>query len=575
MYRGAVLTAPTDFRTAATFDEIRADAPDPEQLASEYGSIEAAIAENHELEAALAAFTRWDALCRSFKTWEALTELRYRQEPANALYKREADLLNTVRPKVQALDATIKRRLLASPLRAQLTDEIGSHPFALWEADLGAYDSSVEALCVRESTLEDEYTALLAGARFDFRGERLNQSTIVKYAEHPDREVRRAAAFTRWEFLRDNREQLDRLYDELVHVRDRIARTLGYANFTEVGYRRMRRTDYGPRDVARYREAIRCDVLPLAQRIAAAQARDLGVDELMIWDEKVFSAATPPAPPRAYDAMIRATEDAFAAMDRELGTFLRLMLQRELVDLMSRDGKGGGGFCTTFPDYGLPFVFANLNGTTHDVNVVLHEMGHAFQCYSSRAKPAADRLWPTSEACEIHSMSMEFLAWPQLERFFGADAERYRGDHLKSMILALPYIAAVDEFQHFVYEHPNASPAERNAHWKALERTYLPWRRYGGIPHCEDGGFWQAQLHIYRFPFYYIDYGLAACCALQFWSRSLDDYAGSLTEYEALCERGGDLPFQALVRSAGLRSPLEDGALGAVMQRAGEFLNLE
>jgi M3 family oligoendopeptidase len=397
--------------------------------------------------------------------------------------------------------------------------------------------------------------------------------TVGKYVEHPDRELRREATFLKWDFFSRNRERLDQIYDDLVHTRDRMGRTLGFPNFIDLGYRRLQRTDYGPSDVARYRDAIARHVVPLAQRIVDAQAHAIGVDQLMMWDESIFDTAQPPAPPQTAAAVVDASRGAFNALGAEIGAFARLMVERDLLDLESRDGKGGGGFCTTFTTYGLPYVFANFNGTTHDVKVLVHEMGHAFQCYSSRAKRASDYLWATAEAGEVHSMAMEFLVWPQLDAFFGADAERFRMQHLKSSILALPYVAAVDHFQHLVYEQPDASPEQRNAFWKQVETTYLPWRRYGGIAHAERGGFWQAQLHIYRFPFYYIDYALAMCCALQFWTRSLDDYAGALAEYVALCKRGGELPFVALVQTAGLRSPFDDGVLENVMQRAAHYMD--
>ncbi len=351
-----------------------------------------------------------------------------------------------------------------------------------------------------------------------------------------------------------------------------MAKELEFHNFVELGYRRMMRTDYGPAEVARYREAIVRDIVPLAQRIVQAQARDLGVDELMLWDEHVFSKAGSPKPPQGYEQMLSAAREVFGGLGGEVGSFAGMMMQRDLLDLQSRDGKAGGGFCTSFPTYGLPYIFANFNGTTHDVNVLVHEMGHAFQAYSSRTTPVSEYLWPTFEACEVHSMSMEFLTWPHLEQFFGQDAQRYRIQHLKTSVLFLPYGAAVDHFQHFVYENPNASPQERREFWKQLEATYMPWRRYGGIEHLERGGFWQLQRHVYLMPFYYIDYTLALCCALQFWARSLDDYAGALADYTQLCKRGGEMAFQSLVRSAGLQSPFDEGVLQNVAQRAAEVI---
>ncbi len=402
----------------------------------------------------------------------------------------------------------------------------------------------------------------------------MNLPEIGRYAEHPDRDVRRRAAFAKWDFFARNRERLDRLYDDLVHVRNRMAKELEFDNFIELGYRRLLRTDYGPAQVARYREAIVRDIVPLAQRIAAAQARDLDVDELMVWDEHVFDKCGPPAAPSTPVRMLDAAGEVFNGLGPELGSFATMMIQRQLLDLDSRQGKAGGGFCTSFPTYGVPYIFANFNGTTSDVNVLVHEMGHAFQWYSSRAMPVSEYLWPTYEACEVHSMSMEFLTWPRLDAFFGKDAERYREQHLKSSILFMPYGAAVDHFQHFVYEHPDAAPHERRAFWKQLEATYLPWRQYGGIEHLEAGGYWQIQRHIYAMPFYYIDYTLALCCALQFWARSRSDYDSALADYTSLCKRGGELPFQALVRSAGLQSPFEAGALQFVAQHAAQAMGV-
>ena len=558
--------------TAERFSDISAASPDFTELRAQYDTLENRIERAATVEEAVDAFYAWEAFRRRFSTWSALTELRFQQDTKNERYRAESDKLNELRPKVTGIDVAMKRKFLASPLRAQLEDELGAYVFERWELDVTAFDPVIEPHAVAESQLEDEYVRLLASAEFDFRGERLNLPTIGKYAEHRDREARREAAVIKWQFFSRNRHTLDRIYDDLVKLRDRMAKELEFHNFIELGYRRMMRTDYGPAEVARYREAIVREIVPLAERIVYAQARELGLDEVMLWDEHVFSKNGSPKPPQAYDGMLDAARHVFGGVDREVGGFAGMMMQRDLLDLQSRDGKAGGGFCTSFPTYGLPYIFANFNGTTHDVNVLLHEMGHAFQAYSSRAMPVSEYLVPTYEACEVHSMSMEFLSWPHLERFFGADAQRYRIQHLKSSLLFLPYGAAVDHFQHFVYENPEASPETRHAFWKQLEATYLPWRRYDGIEHLEHGGYWQLQRHIYGMPFYYIDYTLALCCALQFWTRSLDDYEGALRAYTQLCRRGGELPFQSLVRSAGLHSPFEEGVLHYVADRAAEVV---
>lgn len=569
-----MLATPPTLKPANGFSEIRASEPAIDALTREYDDIGDALERAETAEEAVTCFRRWDDLRREFLTWSSLTELRFQQDTRNPEFKADVDRLNALRPKVTGFDVAMKRRFLRSSLRPELEAQLGDFLFARWETDVTAYDPIVESFAVLESKLDDEYVELLAGAQFDFRGERLNLPQLAKYAEHPDRDVRREAAFLRWGFFGEHRARLDDIYDRLVHVRDEMARELGYPNFVDLGYRRMTRVDYGPADVARYRDEIRAEIVPLAQRIVRRQAAEIGVDEIAIWDEKVFDSMGTPRPPENYDDMLAAARGAFGSIHPEIGSFASLMMDGRLIDLQSREGKAGGGFCTSFPVYGLPFIYSNFNGTTHDVNVLLHEMGHAFQSYASREMAVSEYLSPTLEACEVHSMSLEFLSWPQLERFFGADAQRYRISHLKTSLLFLPYGAAVDHFQQFVYENPSASAQDRRAFWTQLEEAYLPWRRNGGIEHLEAGGYWQMQRHIYGMPFYYIDYTLALCCALQFWVRSLDDYAGAIDAYTTLCKRGGELPFQALVRTAGLQSPFETGVLHAVAQRASDVIGV-
>jgi M3 family oligoendopeptidase len=258
----------------------------------------------------------------------------------------------------------------------------------------------------------------------------------------------------------------------------------------------------------------------------------------------------------------------------KLAELFGLMRRRGLLDLETRAGKAGGGFCTAFPAFGVPFVFANFNGTRGDVEVFTHEMGHAFQSWCSLDRFPLECIWGTAETGEVHSMSLEFLTWPQMERFFGADAPRFRRAHLLGALHLLPYAAAVDHFQHLVYERPEASAAQRHAFWREMEREYLPWREYGDVAHPASGAFWQRQLHVYQLPFYYIDYALAQVCALQFWLRSRRDFAEAIEAYVKLCSRGGEAPFRQLTRDAGLSSPFEPGSLAGILEHAGSVLGV-
>jgi M3 family oligoendopeptidase len=383
---------------------------------------------------------------------------------------------------------------------------------------------------------------------------------------------RHAAEQVRWSWFEENRSSLDRIFHQQVELRHAMARKLGFENYIGLGYARMKRVDYTQDDVERFRAAVREDLVPLCTELRARQAKRLGVEKLMFWDEAVHDPQGNPAPRDDHDWLVARAQEMFDAMGGGLDDFFRLLRAAELTDLKNRPTKSPGGFCTSFPSVGLPFIFANFNGTKHDVEVFTHEMGHAFQAYQSREQPMVDYLWPTYESCEIHSMGLEFLTWPHMELFFGNDAERFRQIHLEQALLFIPYGVAVDHFQHLVYAWPDATPAERHAMWQQMETMYLPWRDHGDLPHVREGGAWQFQRHIYLNPFYYIDYTLAQTCALQLWARSLQDPAGTLEAYVALCRRGGEAPFQELAQSAGLVSPFQPGCLSAVIRQASSIL---
>ena len=354
-----------------------------------------------------------------------------------------------------------------------------------------------------------------------------------------------------------------------------MARTLGFESYTPLGYRNMRRVDYDAADVARYRDQVAEHVVPLVARILQQRTAAMGWDRLRFWDEALVDPAGNPKPAGNYDFLVDAAQTMFDELDPRLAAFYRTMRDGGFMDLRNRPGKAGGGFCTSFPTVGMPYIFANFNGTHGDLNVFTHEMGHAFQNAESRALPGIDYLWPTSESAEINSMGLEFLTYPAIGRMVGeAEADRFRRMHLIGALSFLPYGVCVDHFQHEVYANPDASPSDRHAMWKRLEARYMPWTDYGDIAFLNKGGRWQAKQHIYRSPFYYIDYTLAQCCALQFWQQAQHDRADAMNRYVALCGRGGSAPFQDLVRSAGLTSPFADHALASVVQAAASALGL-
>ncbi|MEL6909164.1 MAG: M3 family oligoendopeptidase [Cyanobacteria bacterium J06629_2] len=561
-------------QTQTNFADIQVEKPTIEQVTAEYETINTALDKAQTKAEKEQALQQWEDLRRRLDTWSAMTSLNFSQDTTNKTYQEAQAYSDRLQPKLTALEVAMKQRLLDSQDRPELESILGQQAFSLWSADVTTFEPAIEADLVQESELVNQYVQLLASAKIEFRGETLNLSGIRQYTQDSDRQTRYEAEKARWNFFSQHQTELDDIYDRLVKLRHQMAQKLGYENYTGLGYKRMQRIDYNETDVANYRDEVVAKVVPLAQKIIARQADKLNLDQVCFWDEAVFDLQGNPKPQGDQDWMLQQAQQMFDAMHPELGSFFQMMVAGNFLDLETRPGKAGGGFCTGFPTAGVPFIFANFNQTKGDVEVFTHEMGHAFQAWQSRDLPLIDYLWPTLESCEIHSMSLEFLTWSQMERFFADDADRFREIHLAQSILFLPYGCAVDHFQHLVYANPQATPQERNQMWQQMEARYLPWRQYGELEYPAQGGLWQEKQHIYCSPFYYIDYTLALCCALQFWLKAEADFDGALAEYIALCQRGGQAPFQSLTSSANLVSPFQSGSLAQVVTKAQEFLSL-
>jgi len=559
---------------AVHFSEMHPPAPDPNALASEFDELGVRWAAAADAPERRAVLESWDRLRRRFHTWYELAQVRFTQNTSDEDARAERELSDELEPRFTSLEVVFLEAVLASEYKAELERDLGPQSLALWRLNVAAFDPRIEADRVAEARVAARYTDLIAQARIPFQGQEWNHASIAKFAEDPDRELRRTAAEARWAWFEANGAETDRIYDELVELRAGMARTLGHEDFVSLGYERMKRVDYDRSDVERFRTSVRDSVVPVCQRVLARRAGALGLEQLAIWDEALADPDGNPAPRGDAQWTEREAAQVFSETHPELGNFYEMLGDRGLLDLATREGKAAGGYTTFIEEEGVPFVFANFNGTLGDVDVLTHEVGHAFQVWSSRERFPMEHRWPTLEACEIHSMSLELLAWPSMERFFGEDAERYRRIHLENNLLFLPYGVAVDHFQHRVYENPGASPAERHQMWKEMESLYLPWRDNGGIPWLEKGGRWQAQLHIYQSPFYYIDYTLALTCALQLWAWAERDRPAAMDAYVALCRRGGSASFQELVRGAGLTSPFDDGCLGGAVEHAVDRLAL-
>ena len=519
---------------------------------------------------------KWSELRSRYQTMSQLNEVRYTIDTRDAAIKEERKFLDDQEPTVEEWNTEMRRALLSHPHRDALEKEFGRQFISSMETAIQTFDPKIAEHLKKQADLSRQYTDLLASAKIEFEGKTYNLTGLEQFLHNENRDVRHAAARERYEFFGAKAFELDRIYDELVHVRHDMARQLGYPNFIPLGYKLLFRTDYGPTEVSLLREEVRQHVVPLAARWRERQKKRLGVDELRFWDMRLLDGRPAPKPIGNAETIVENTSRMYNELSPQTGEFFSMMRDRGLFDLVTKEGKAGGGYCTSFPDFGVPFVFSNFNGTKGDVEVMTHECGHAFQCWSARNQPLLEYHWPTYEACEIHSMGMEFLTYPWMDLFFGTEAERFRRIHMIESIVFLPYGCAVDEFQHFVYANPDSGPEARKIEWRKIENKYLPWANYGDLKFPAEGGFWQGQMHIYNAPFYYIDYVLAQTCALQIWKKSVGDRDRALREYMAICPPGGSQSFLQLVQTGGLRNPFEPGVLRGIVAEAeryvGDFL---
>lgn len=554
------------------FSEMIYERPDFDKLESDFRQKIGVLVNSDNVEKQAGVIEEINLIREDVDTAMSLARIRQTMDTRDAFYDGESAFFDKQSPRYQALIDEYYRGLTTSRFRPELENRFGKRLLALAEAAQKTFKPEIMGDLAEENRLCTEYMKLLASAEIDFDGKRLNLAGLGPYRESADREIRRRSTEAYFGFLSQNRERLDAIYHSLVHVRNRMAIALGFESFIPLAYLRMSRLDFDADMVRRYRESILKTIVPIANALREDQKVRLDLDHLYYYDLPFRFGNGNPKPKGSAAEVIREGKDMYHALSRETGEFIDRMLDEGLMDLENRAGKAGGGYCSWIPKYRAPFVFSNFNGTSGDVDVLTHEAGHAFQAHMSRDFEIPEYVWPTMEAAEIHSMSMEFITWPWMDRFFGPDADKYRFMHLSDSLLFIPYGALVDEFQHVVYDNPGFTPAERFKTWRDLEKKYLPYRDFSGNAYLEEGGYWQCQRHIYESPFYYIDYTLAQVCAIQYWERFRENRESAWSDYLKLCKAGGSAPFLELVRIGGLESPFDPGVLEKTVGPAKEWL---
>ena len=475
-------------------------------------------------------------------------------------------------PIFENLVVSYKKKLYESPYRGVLEEKIGKVAFKNIELAMKAVDEKLIPLMQEENKLQTDYNKLLSSARIDWNGEQLNLSLMNPYLHSADRTVRKEA----WEkysaFFVEHQEERDDFYDKLVKNRTKQGQLMGYENYLPLGYARMNRNSYTRSDIQSFREQVKKDFVPFAEKIHEARCERLGLTKLSYIDEGVSFTNGNPSVVGTPAEILENGRKMYRELSPETGRFMDFMCDNELFDVLGRKNKKTGGYMTMIPDYKAPYIFANFNGTSGDADVITHECGHAFQGYITADDPILEHNDITMETAETHSMSMEFFTEPWMNLLFGARAKDYVRMHFEDSVVFIPYGTMVDEFQDICYSEPSLSPKERDGVWRDLERQYKPHLDYTGNPYYEMGGFWQKQHHIYDSPLYYIDYCIAGSNALQYKVMMDEDYKKAWASYLKLCKLSASDFFDGLMKKAGLINVFEDGSLRYIAGKLSEKL---
>ncbi|SIO67646.1 oligoendopeptidase F [Singulisphaera sp. GP187] len=491
--------------------------------------------------------------------------------------EREAAYLEFVRdiePRLKPVHNEIRTKYLDSPHRSSLSIE-RYHVFDRAQENRRALYR--EANIPREtelSELDQQYQKIVGAMTVNFQGEERTPSQMAPFLEENDRSIRQTA----WELVANRRladkETLDALFDQMVKVRVEVAREAGFPNYVEYAYRLRERFDYGINEAVAFQSAIERVVVPLARRIQEERKQSLGIETLRPWDVAVDPLGRAPLRPFSeIDRLAEGSEAIFSGVDPELGSQFAFLRSNGLLDLANRKGKAPGGYQTTLEDDRLPFIFMNAVGLDGDVRTLLHEGGHAFHALASRGEPLSAYRESPIEFCEVASMSMELLGARNLEWFYSNDdANRSYRQLLEGIVLILPWIATVDAFQHWVYNHPNHTREQRSEAWSALIDRFGGIVDWSGLEEAKAHS-WHRQLHIFLYPFYYIEYGIAQLGALQIWQRSLADRPEAVAAYRRALALGGARPLPELFAAAGIRFDFSEPALRPLMDAIGKELD--
>ena len=550
------------------FSEMTYTRPDMPAVFREIESMTARLKAAQSAAEQLSVYKELEQLTSRLYTQASICGIRNTVDTRDSFYEEEQNYFDEQFPLLSEKLQEFNRALFESKFRPELEQELGALLFTNIEMDLKSFSPEIIPLMQEESRLSMEYQKLYASAKIDFMGKTVTVAQLGPYKQDKDRAVRKAALEAEGGFFDAHRQELDEIYDKLVKNRTEQAKKLGFENYVPLGFLRMGRNCYTPADLDSFRDQVVRDLVPLTTKVKARQAKRLGISDFKFYDDALKFKNGSAVPQGTPEEIMAAGKKMYHELSPETAEFIDLMFDNDLFDVLAKEGKAPGGYCTSLPDYGYPFIFSNFNGTSGDVDVLTHEAGHAFADFiADRTIPIRANRNPSMEGCETHSMSMDFLTAPWHHLFFGPMTDQYELSHAEDALTFVPYGCLVDHFQYEVYSHPEMTPEERNQTWLRLEKRYRPYIDFADLPFYGRGAGWQRQMHIYQSPFYYIDYCLAQVMSLQYFALSLEDREAAWNKYMDFVRLGGTKTFVDLAHAVGLRSPIDEGCVKDVCEK--------
>jgi len=556
-----------------TFSQLEYVRPDYDKLEAECKKMVEDIKNARTYGDIKEVLEKREKLYSSVSTMTTIAYIRNTLDTTDEFYEKEVEYINNREAEAAVAMTEVSKALIECKFTDEINAEYGPEFLVKEKREVDKFKEELVPYMQQEAKLTLRYQKIMATAQIEFDGKTLNLYGIQKYFEHPDRNVRKAAFKAYSDFYHSHEEELEQIFDELVKIRNEMGRALGYENYIPLAYMQQQRSDYGQKEVAAFREQVLKEIVPLCEELYRAQAKRIGVDKLRVYDEKFIFPDGNAIPAGDDEYLVNEARKMYHEMSLETGEFIDFMIKHELMDLKNKPNKASTGYMTFLSDYKAPYVFSCFNQTIFDIQVLTHELGHAFAGYMAmREQNTLNYYSVSTDIAEIHSMAMEQFSYPYAEWFFGKDADKFRHAHLQEAITFVPFGVAVDEFQHIMYANPDLTPKERTLEWHKLEKKYMPWRDYDGDEFMERGGYWYHKLHIFLYPFYYINYTLTTMGAMELKKRYAENKEQAWKDYLALCKAGGSTNYLSLLKLANLSVPFEEGSVAKAISYAKEEL---